>query len=131
MKLTYEDYVRGVYYLGGGKSPVRSIDLAKRLSVSKNTISAMVDKLAGRKLLSHEKYGGISLTPAGRKIAKDLTYRHRLIELFLAKVLRVKESRVHKEACSLEHSFSQQSIRGMQALLKNPKTDPHGKPLHG
>ena len=130
MNLNSEDYLRGVYYLSGGKSPVRPIDLAKRLSVSKNTISAMVEKLAGKKLLSHEKYGGISLTPAGAKIAKGLTHKHRLIELFLVRKLGRNASKVHNEACRLEHDFSNESIGAIKRLLGNPKTDPHGMPIY-
>ncbi len=127
--LNFQDYVRGVYYLQQVQGKATATTLAQRLDVSKNTVSLMVQKLAEKGLLRHEPYADIELTPQGLRMARQLTYRHRLIELFLAKVLHVPASQVHEEACRLEHDFSDTSIRSIEQLLGNPKTDPHGQPL--
>ncbi|HLD75499.1 MAG TPA: metal-dependent transcriptional regulator [Candidatus Norongarragalinales archaeon] len=129
MTLNFEDYVRGVYYLQRKLGFAKSTDLARRLKVSKNTVSLMVQKLSIRKLLRHRPYGEVELTPAGEKLAKNLTYRHRLIELFLTEKLGVPAEKVHQEACRLEHDFSKKSIQSIARMLDYPRVDPHGKPL--
>ncbi len=129
MTLNSEDYVRGVYYLQQSQGSAKATELAKRLDVSKNTVSLMVQKLTEKGLLRHEPYADIELTASGQKLAKKLTYKHRLIELFLAKVLHVPSDEVHAEACRLEHDFSDTSIRSIEKLLGHPQTDPHGQPI--
>lgn len=127
--LKSEDYVRGVYYLQQSQGKATATALAQRLDVSKNTVSLMVQKLAEKGLLRHEPYADIELTATGQKLAKTLTYRHRLIELFLTKVLHVPADQVHEEACRLEHDFSEKSIAAIEKMLDYPETDPHGQPL--
>ncbi len=129
MTLNFEDYVRGVYYLQQTRGSAKATELAKRLDVSKNTVSLMVQKLAGKGLLRHEPYADIELTASGQKLAKKMTYRHRLIEVFLTKVLHVPSDQVHAEACRLEHDFSVKSIASIEKILDYPRVDPHGKPL--
>ncbi|MBI5226071.1 metal-dependent transcriptional regulator [Candidatus Micrarchaeota archaeon] len=129
MTLNFQDYVRGVYYLQQSRGSAKPTDLAKRLAVSKNTVSLMVQKLSDKGLLEYARYKDIGLTQKGRTLAKTLTYRHRLIERFLADVLKVPADDVHPEACRLEHDFSEASIKAIEKLLKHPRTDPHGQPL--
>lgn len=129
--LNFQDYVRGVYYLQQSQGRATATELAKRLAVSKNTVTLMVQKLAEKGLLRYRPYADIELTARGQKMARQLTYRHRLIELFLTSVLHVPADQVHQEACRLEHDFSDTSIESIEKMLGNPQTDPHGKPLRG
>ena len=121
-----EDYVRAVYVIGERKGAVRGKELAGYLGVSKNTVSEMLSRLRKEGLVKYENYGPLALTSRGRRLAKDLTAKHRLIELFLTKVLKRDPGDVHEEACLLEHDFSNESLGQMRRLLRNPKTDPHG-----
>jgi hypothetical protein len=41
----------------------------------------------GRLLVTYVPYGGVSLTPAGRRLALRVTRRHRLLEAFLGRDL--------------------------------------------
>ncbi|MBI4361525.1 metal-dependent transcriptional regulator [Candidatus Micrarchaeota archaeon] len=129
MNKNFEDYVRGVYYLETQNGQAKAKELAERLNVSKNTATLMVQKLSEKGLMVHPRYGAVSLTRKGKKLAKKLTYRHRLIEHFLTTVLHVPRDQVHEEACRLEHDFSDTSIKSIESLLNHPETDPHGKPL--
>ncbi len=125
-----ENYLRAIYVISTRKGAVRSKDLVQYLSVSKNTVSAMLSKIKDEGYLSHKNYGALSLTPKGLGIAMKLTEKHRLIELFLTRVLKRNPKTVHPEACLLEHDFSPQSMKAMKKLLGNPKTDPHGSPIY-
>ena len=50
--------------------------------------------------------GEVSLTAAGRKIARKLTLRHHLIERMLAEMFGMEWYKVHDEAERLEHAVS-------------------------
>ena len=80
-------------------------------------------------LVSYEKYSPIKLSEKGKQIAENLTSKHRLIEIFLKKILKVDSASIHEEAHRLEHAFSNESIIKLKKFLGNPKTDPHGKPI--
>ena len=60
-RLNSEDYIRAAYYLENEEGEAKPGRIAQRLGVSKNTVSAMVGKLARKNLLMHEKYGKVNL----------------------------------------------------------------------
>ena len=124
-----EDYLRGLYILEEEKGEIKSIDLAHYLNVSKPSVSEMVQELDKEGLITHKKYSKLKFTPKGRKIAQKLTSKHRLIELFLKKILKISSKHVHQEAHRLEHAFSDESMDKLRKMLGNPKKDPHGKPI--
>ena len=55
--------------------------------------------------------------------------RHRLIELFLVKVLGMSWAEVHDEAERLEHAVSERLIDRIDEMLGRPVVDPHGDPI--
>ncbi len=67
--------------------------LARAQEVSAASASAMVKKLAALGLAEHPPYRGISLTPAGERVALEVIRHHRLLELYLAETLGVARRR--------------------------------------
>ena len=124
-----EDYLRGLYILDERNGDIKSIDLANYLNVSKPSVSEMIKELVKEGLILHKKYSNLEFTSKGRRIARRLTSKHRLIELFLKDVLKINSKNIHEEAHRLEHAFSDESIGKLRKLLGNPKKDPHGKPI--
>jgi DtxR family Mn-dependent transcriptional regulator len=55
--------------------------------------------------------------------------RHRLLELFLVKTLRMPWDEVHEEAEHLEHAVSERLVERIDAFLGKPRVDPHGDPI--
>ena len=130
MNFSKEDYIRAIYHLSEEyKGKVRSIDLAKYLNISKASVSEMLNKLSKHKLILIRPYGPIRLTKKGLTEGKKLTYKHRMIELFLSKVLGLRLSRVHNEANGIEHALSNLAVKKMSLIMKNPVYCPHGKPI--
>ncbi len=124
-----EDYLRALYILEEEKHELKSIDLACYLNISKPSVSEMIAELDKGGFISHRKYSKLRFTVKGRRIAKKLTSKHRLIELFLKNILKIKPKNLHQEAHRLEHAFSDESISKLRKFLGNPKKDPHGKPI--
>jgi DtxR family Mn-dependent transcriptional regulator len=103
--------------------------LAAALGVVPGTATTMVKALADSGLVKYEPYAGVRLTPAGEKLAAMVLRRHRLIELFLVKVMGMSWTEVHDEAENLEHAVSDRLIERIDEMLGHPKVDPHGDPI--
>src|SRR5207302_7590212 len=80
-------------------------------------------------LAEYEPYSGVRLTPAGERLAGLVLRRHRLVELFLVKVMGMSWAEVHEEAEQLEHVVSERLIERIDDMLGHPTHDPHGDPI--
>ena len=103
--------------------------IAGALGVVPGTATTMMKALAESGLVRYEPYMGVRLTPAGEKLAGLVLRRHRLIELFLVKVLNMSWAEVHDEAERLEHAVSESMIDRIDEMLGRPAVDPHGDPI--
>jgi DtxR family Mn-dependent transcriptional regulator len=121
-----EDYLKSLYLLGGGERPVPTGELAQRLGISSPSVSEMVARLSAQGLVEHDRYRGQQLTRDGRKVALGLVRHHRLLEMFLVRVLGYSWDEVHDEAERLEHVISERMEQRIFELLGRPELDPHG-----
>jgi DtxR family transcriptional regulator, Mn-dependent transcriptional regulator len=125
-----EDYAKAIYALEErGEGAVSTTALAARLGVTAGSASGMVKRLDEMGLVTHVRYKGVQLTPAGVRLALEVIRHHRLLELYLAKALDVPWDRVHEEAEVLEHVLSEDLEELIAAKLGDPTEDPHGDPI--
>ncbi len=124
-----QDYLKAIYTLQASGGAVSTSALAEAMAVSAPSVTGMVKKLAGMKLLRHTRYQGVVLTRAGEKIALEVLRHHRLLELYLAQALGYSWDRVHEEAETLEHAISEEFEEKIFEALGRPTLDPHGHPI--
>ena len=128
---TVENYLRHIY-LALNDTPASRLNmgqLASIMDVVPGTATAMVKTLADAGLVDYEPYAGVALTRQGEVLALHMVRRHRLLELFLVKVLGLDWNQVHCEADQLEHAVSDRIIERMDQMLGYPQLDPHGDPI--
>ncbi len=126
-----QDYLKAVYAIEETLERVTTSALSEHLGVRPSSVTSMVKKLnqACPKLLDYKSHRGVALTKAGRRIALDMTRRHRLIEQFLVEMMGYGWDEVHNEADRLEHSVSDRFVDRLDELLGHPTRDPHGRPI--
>ena len=126
-----EDYLKAIYELQEDTGKVSTNALAEKLDVAPASVTGMVKKLAEDRprLVDYEKHRGVTLTPAGRKIALEVIRHHRLLELYLHQALGYSWDEVDAEAEKLEHVISEDFEDRIATLLGNPAIDPHGDPI--
>jgi len=125
-----EDYLKAIWRLSHeGGERVSVGDIASELKVSAPSVTSMVRKLKTMRLLNYERYGGVTLTPRGRKIALEIVRHHRLWELYLYMRLGVPLELVDGEAERLEHVLSDDMEELLTRNLGDPTHDPHGDPI--
>src|SRR6478752_5141820 len=130
---TVENYLKAILQaqiaLGRRHALVPMGQLAAALRVVPGTATTMVKALAEAGLAHYEPYTGVRLTAAGQKLAALVLRRHRLVELFLVRVMGMDWTEVHDEAENLEHAVSDRVIARMDDMLGHPSVDPHGDPI--
>ena len=130
---TVENYLKTIYLaqsaLASSKDLVPMGQLASALGVVPGTATTMVKTLTESGLVRYEPYAGVRLTASGEKLAAHVLRRHRLLELFLVKVLGMSWADVHDEAEHLEHAVSERLIERIDEMLGRPDVDPHGDPI--
>jgi DtxR family Mn-dependent transcriptional regulator len=124
-----EDYLKAIYLLAGEGRAVSTSAIAERLGVAAASVTGMLKRLAEQGLVEHVLYHGARLTPAGEENAVRLVRRHRILELFLVRVLGYTWDTVHDQAERLEHAASDELIDRMATHLGEPDVDPHGDPI--
>jgi DtxR family transcriptional regulator, Mn-dependent transcriptional regulator len=124
-----QDYLRAIHDLGRLERPVKTTALARALGVAPASVTGMVKRLASNGLVSHRRYAGVALTPAGERIALAVIRRHRLLETFLSDALGLSWDKLHEEAHRLEHHVSEELGDRMDEVLGHPIRSPHGAPI--
>ncbi len=135
-----EDYLKTIYLLReeaqarGESGRVTTNALAERLGVEPGSVTGMLKKLAGEKddapkLVRHTPYHGVELTEVGEKLALEIVRHHRLLELYLTRVLGFRWDEVHEQADEMEHVISEEFEEKIDHLLGEPVADPHGDPI--
>ena len=114
-----------------GPADVATQELAQHLAVAPASATRMLQRLSERGLVAHTPYRGASLTATGERKALAVVRRHRLLETFLARTLKLGRDQLHDEAERLEHALSPALEAAIDDYLGNPQRDPHGHPIPG
>jgi DtxR family Mn-dependent transcriptional regulator len=124
-----QDYLKAIHSLGGTEEVVSPLAIAARLQVRAPSVTGMLKRLADRGWIDYEPGCGARLTELGIAEARRVIRRHRLVELFLTRVLGLDWSEVDAEAEALEHAISPRLEQALAEHLGEPLEDPHGHPI--
>ena len=121
-----EDYLETIWDLKNNKGYIKAKDIADKLEVKRPSVSGMIKKLKEKDFILYEKYGGITLTEKGRKLAKEIKKRHDLFVDFLS-IIGVGEKNSQRDACKIEHDVSPETVACLINFIKTI----HQFPLDG
>src|SRR5438046_8495132 len=120
-----EDYLKAILEAESEGTSVISATLAHWLSVSPPAVTMALRRLKKDSLVRVQG-GEVSLTSAGRKIARKLTLRHHLIERMLSEMFEMEWYKVHDEAERMEHAVSPDFEAKLLYKLGRGGSCPHG-----
>lgn len=104
-----EDYLETILILQKQCGMVRSVDVARYMSVSKPSVCRAVAVLRGGGFLEMDEDHFLYLTDEGHKIAEEIYSRHRFFtERLIA--AGVDPETAEADACRLEHAISSESF---------------------
>lgn len=114
---THEMYLKTLYRVQTDHRVARVRDLADGLGVSPATVSSVLKKLARLRLIDHERYGVVALTPTGIRVAECIVQRFETLRDVLVEVFGVEEDVASVDACMMEHAVSPMTVKRMRSLL--------------
>lgn len=119
-----EEYLEILYKLSPNGEMVSTSQISESLKIAPASVTQMLKKLSEQGYVQYSPYKGAVLTKDGLKIAKKVTRKHRLLERFLCDVLKIKNHKIHEQACEMEHSLSDDAERALCHLLEHPDKCP-------
>ena len=105
---------------------VKTTQLAEMMNVSPASTTEMIQRLAGRNLVTHIPYKGCRLTPDGFQQAAMIKRREGLLEILLTEVIGF-EGDVHEAACKIEHAIDEELEMALDKMLGYPEKTPSGE----
>jgi len=121
IKKSGEDYLEAILFLECKNRIVRSVDIAKRLNVSRPSVNKAINNLKERGYISKEHYGNIMLTDEGRKLDENVQSRDSILSTFLTQILGVDEQIAEIDACKMEHDISDETIEKLKSFIDTIK----------
>lgn len=120
VSMSHEDYLEAIVMLGGTSTlPVRSVDIAAKLGVSKASVSKAVASLKASGMLNQPFYGDITLTEEGYEYGQAVLERHTMLTKFLVEAIGLDQEDAEDEACQMEHAISDESFEKWLAYFKS------------
>lgn len=113
-----EDYLEEIFLLESTGRDITVTDLAERLSITKGTVTATVQKLVDAGMLMHERYGSLHLTAKGRSKGLEVYRRHEGLRAFFHELLGLDRDRSSEMACSMEHYLDTVTDERLFAMLE-------------
>ncbi|MDO4420952.1 MAG: metal-dependent transcriptional regulator [Eubacteriales bacterium] len=117
MQESGEMYLESILVLSKKGAPVRSLDVANYLGVSKPSVSRAMGLLKSGNYVSIDDKGHITLLEDGLKIAKKIYERHVVITEILLE-LGVDMKTAENDACRIEHVISDKTFKALKKHRK-------------
>ncbi len=112
-----EMYLETIYVLTKKNKSTRSVDIAEYMGYTKPSVSRAVGILKKGEYIVVDSDGYITLTDAGREIAKKIFERHTVLtKMFVG--LGVDEKVAAEDACRIEHIISDDSFNAIKKHLE-------------
>jgi DtxR family Mn-dependent transcriptional regulator len=104
-----EDYLKAIEKIIEKKGYAQVKDISRELELSSPSVTGMFKKLTKMGYINYEKYGGVTLTAEGERIAKKTMEKHSTIRDFLL-IIGLEEEIANHDACKIEHILATQTF---------------------
>ena len=120
-----EEIMEAIWCAGENKN--YAIDAIKKRCIVAFTKADLAELEKQDLIVSHADK--ILFSREGKLIAEAIIRRHRLAEVLLSSVLRLKNSSMEEVACKVEHCLEPEVEEAICTLLGHPEICPDGKPI--
>lgn len=112
-----EMYLETIHILEKSHGHAHGVEIAKRLGVSKPSVSRAMNYLKDKGFVNKEAYGTITLTKKGKELSRQIYTNHKLISLFLEHSLGLTMEEADENACKMEHVLSDGMLEAVKDYL--------------
>ncbi|MBN1861413.1 MAG: metal-dependent transcriptional regulator [Candidatus Thermoplasmatota archaeon] len=124
-----EEYLEAIYDIAGKEGIAKTTEIADRLNNAPASVTEAFQRMKQKGLVKYEPHKGVCLTKKGYKAALKMKRKHRLLEVFLDKMLHLPKENIHEQACKMEHTLNDETETALCKTLRGPTECPHGSPI--
>jgi Mn-dependent DtxR family transcriptional regulator len=110
-----EDYLEAMLMLKEEHGYIRSVDIARKLGITKPSVSYAVKRLRENGYITMNEDMFIDLTDSGMDIASRVYDRHKTLSDFFERMGIDPETAVD-DACKVEHDLSEKTFQAIKKL---------------
>ena len=121
LSASIEDYLETIYEQLEVNKRIKAVDIAKKLNISRASVTEALQKLAQKEYIIYEKNHPIELTEKGIEIAKEVMHKHRTLCDFFTKVLKIDSNEAEINACRIEHVITQNAFDKIVEMVNATK----------
>lgn len=114
-----EDYLEEIYVQVLNNGFAKVTDIAKSLNVKKASVTAALIQLTNKGLINYSPYSSITLTLDGKKQAKKILKKHKILNELFSEVLNLNDA--SQIACEVEHLISDKNVEKITKFISNYK----------
>jgi len=122
-------YAAEIFRLQQDSTYVGLAELSANASSSLQATSRMVARMKDLEYLEHELYRGVRLTTKGEQVAMPALRRHRLVEVFLVRVMKYGWDEAHELSDTFALGVNDQVEDRIDEITEHPTRCPHGEPI--
>ena len=111
-----QDYLESIYVLKEESDMVKSIDIAKHMNVTKQSVHRAIKNLKENGYISVDEKGYISFTDNGLLVAKNVYEKHKVLANFFISI-GVDSKIAYGDACKIEHYISPETFDAIKNLV--------------
>jgi Mn-dependent DtxR family transcriptional regulator len=120
---TIEEYIETICILEKRDGRAQTGMIASHMGVKPPSITEMLQKLEREGLIHYESYTGATLTSSGKKMARELMQKHRVIADLL-EILGIDREKAENDACQIEHHVSPEILKRLEQFVEFARKDP-------
>jgi DtxR family Mn-dependent transcriptional regulator len=124
-----EEYLEAIYDIAGKDGTAKTSEIAEHLKNAPASVTEAFQRMKQKGLVQYESHKGVTLTLKGYKAAIKMKRKHRLLEVFLDKMLHLPHELIHEQASKMEHVLTDETETALCKTLKGPTQCPHGSPI--
>ncbi|MBA7471689.1 hypothetical protein ES707_06998 [subsurface metagenome] len=122
---TFEDYLEAVLTItGNGRQSATLQEIAAALGTGSATADTTLASLIEEGYLERATGDAVRLTEKGSLVASVVARKHRVLQCFLTEMLGVDADAASKEACTLEHDISDETIERLSSYMDGAQSPP-------
>ncbi len=115
---TCEDYLEAIHNAAlGNQRPVTFAEIAEALDADQAAVEATIPALVEEGYLLLHGDGEVLLTEKGMHRAAKVVRKHSVLQCFLTEMLGIDTDAASREACTLEHEISDETIDRLSSYI--------------
>lgn len=112
-------YLITLYRLSCENSNVKSVDIAKALSVTRPSVSRMLKCMARLEFIDNDYSSNVRLTEKGLETALRLNEKLYVVNKFFRDILRLEDSEAYEQSLQFLASFPEQTVERLSRVTSN------------